>query len=33
MKFFGEDVLGGKMDFTTTKVAGTLLKFTLPQEA
>ena len=33
MKFFGEDILRGKMDFTTTKDAGTLFKFTLQREA
>jgi len=32
MKFFGEDILGGKMVFTTSKEEGTLFKFTLPRE-
>ena len=32
MKFFGEDILGGKVDFTTSDEEGTLFRFTLPPE-
>jgi K+-sensing histidine kinase KdpD len=31
MKFFGEDILGGTVDFTTSKEEGTLFRFTLPK--
>jgi signal transduction histidine kinase len=30
MRFFGEDVLGGKVDFMTSEEAGTTFRFTLP---
>lgn len=30
MKLFGEGVLGGKVDFTTSAVSGTLFRFSLP---
>jgi hypothetical protein len=33
MRFFGENILGGKVDFTTSKEEGTLFSFTLPQGA
>jgi len=32
MKFFGEEILGGKMDFTTSREEGTLFSFILPRE-
>jgi signal transduction histidine kinase len=32
MKFFGEGILGGKMDFTTSDDQGTLFRFTIPRE-
>jgi signal transduction histidine kinase len=32
MKFFGEDILGGNVDFTTSKDEGTLFRFTIPQK-
>ncbi len=31
MKFFGEDILGGNVDFTTSKEEGTQFRFTLPK--
>ena len=31
MKFFGEDILGGKVGFTTSEEQGTLFRFTMPR--